>query len=63
MCRRDPFHRLLIAQARVGGLPILSADGRRPAYDVPIHWADWTRAYGQCRDSRRSRPMVPSVPV
>jgi PIN domain nuclease of toxin-antitoxin system len=37
---RDPFDRLLIAQAQVEGLPILSADRQFSAYDVLMHWAD-----------------------
>jgi PIN domain nuclease of toxin-antitoxin system len=37
---RDPFDRLLIAQAQVEGLPILSADRQLGAYDVELQWAD-----------------------
>jgi PIN domain nuclease of toxin-antitoxin system len=37
---QDPFDRLLIAQAQVEGLPILSADRRLAAYDVELQWAD-----------------------
>ena len=37
---RDPFDRLLIAQAQVEGLPILSADRQLAAYDVELYWAD-----------------------
>ena len=37
---QDPFDRLLIAQAQVEGLPILSADRQLAAYDVEIQWAD-----------------------
>ena len=37
---RDPFDRLLIAQAQVESLPILSADRTFAAYDVQVHWAD-----------------------
>ena len=33
---RDPFDRLLIAQAQVEGLPILSADSQLAAYDVEL---------------------------
>ena len=36
----DPFDRLLIAQARVEGLTILSADRRFARYDVDVRWAD-----------------------
>ena len=37
---RDPFDRLLIAQAQVEALPILSADRALAAYDVQLYWAD-----------------------
>ena len=37
---QDPFDRLLIAQAQVEGLPILSADRQLAVYDVQLHWAD-----------------------
>ena len=37
---RDPFDRLLIAQAQVEDLPILSTDRQLAAYDVQVHWAD-----------------------
>ncbi len=37
---RDPFDRLLIAQAQVEGLPILSANRQLAAYDVQVHWAN-----------------------
>jgi PIN domain nuclease of toxin-antitoxin system len=33
---RDPFDRLLISQARIEGLTILTADRRFAAYDVPV---------------------------
>lgn len=33
---RDPFDRLLIAQARAEGLAIVTADRRFAAYDVPL---------------------------
>jgi len=33
---RDPFDRLLIAQARAEGLTILTADGDFAHYDVPL---------------------------
>jgi PIN domain nuclease of toxin-antitoxin system len=35
---RDPFDRLLVAQARVEGLTLVSADPHFPAYDVPVLW-------------------------
>ena len=34
----DPFDRLLIAQAQVDGLTIVSKDRRFSAYDVPTRW-------------------------
>jgi PIN domain nuclease of toxin-antitoxin system len=38
MHHRDPFDRMLIAQARVGGFTLVSDDRMFPAYDVPILW-------------------------
>lgn len=35
---RDPFDRMMIAQALVEGIPIATADGRFPAYGVQIVW-------------------------
>lgn len=35
---RDPFDRLLIAQAQLEGCAIVSGDSAFPAYDVPIIW-------------------------
>jgi PIN domain nuclease of toxin-antitoxin system len=35
---RDPFDRLLIAQARLEGCAILTSDRAFPAYDVPVVW-------------------------
>ena len=36
---RDPFDRLLVAQARVEELQLMTADPAIRAYDVPILWA------------------------
>jgi PIN domain nuclease of toxin-antitoxin system len=36
---RDPFDRLLVAQARAEGLPLMTADPELAAYDVDIIWA------------------------
>lgn len=36
MHHRDPFDRLLISQARIGGLAIMTADERFTAYDVRV---------------------------
>ncbi|MEE8138586.1 MAG: type II toxin-antitoxin system VapC family toxin [Thermoanaerobaculia bacterium] len=36
---RDPFDRLLIAQARVEGFPILTADSQLRPYEVEVIWA------------------------
>lgn len=36
LLHRDPFDRLLVAQARVLGVPILTADARVAAYDVEV---------------------------
>ncbi len=35
---RDPFDRLLVAQATVEGAPIVSADEELRFYDVPVVW-------------------------
>ena len=35
---RDPFDRMLVAQARSEGLMIVTADPRIPAYGVPVLW-------------------------
>lgn len=35
---RDPFDRILVAQSRVEGLTILSADQKIRAYDIEILW-------------------------
>lgn len=35
---RDPFDRLLVAQARVEDMPIVSADPRFAAYGVDVRW-------------------------
>jgi PIN domain nuclease of toxin-antitoxin system len=35
---RDPFDRLLIAQARLESCAIVTADRAFPAYDVPVVW-------------------------
>ena len=36
---RDPFDRLLIAQAQAEGLPLMTADSNIAKYDVKIIWA------------------------
>ena len=36
---RDPFDRLLIAQAQVERLPFLTADRHLAAYDIEVIWA------------------------
>ncbi len=35
---RDPFDRLLIAQAKVEGLVLVTRDTNAPAYGVPVLW-------------------------
>jgi len=37
---RDPFDRMLVAQAMSESLTLVSADRRLEPYDVPILWAD-----------------------
>ena len=36
---RDPFDRMLVAQAQVDGLPIITVDRRFAAYTVEVVWA------------------------
>jgi len=36
---RDPFDRLLIAQAQAEGIPLMTADTKIAEYDVDIIWA------------------------
>ena len=36
---RDPFDRLLVAQAQAEGLPLMTGDTRIAKYDVDIIWA------------------------
>jgi len=36
---RDPFDRMLVAQAQMEGLPLMTADPKLAAYDVEIIWA------------------------
>lgn len=36
----DPFDRLLIAQATVEGLTLVSADRQMEPYKIPVVWAD-----------------------
>ena len=38
MHHRDPFDRLLIAQARAEGMALATADGNIPKYRVPLAW-------------------------
>jgi PIN domain nuclease of toxin-antitoxin system len=38
LLHRDPFDRLLVAQALVEGMSIVSIDPRLRAYDVPVIW-------------------------
>jgi PIN domain nuclease of toxin-antitoxin system len=34
----DPFDRLLVAQSRIEGLPLLSADPKMARYDIDVVW-------------------------
>jgi PIN domain nuclease of toxin-antitoxin system len=36
MLHRDPFDRVLVAQARAEGLTVVTADRRVADYDVPV---------------------------
>ena len=35
---RDPFDRMLIAQSRIEGVPLVTSDPVFEAYDVPVVW-------------------------
>lgn len=37
---KDPFDRLLIAQAQIEGVAIMTADRRFEPYEVTVHWAN-----------------------
>lgn len=38
LLHRDPFDRMLVAQARIEQLAIVTADGDIPRYGVPVIW-------------------------
>jgi PIN domain nuclease of toxin-antitoxin system len=38
LVHRDPFDRMLVAQASIERLSIVTADGQIPKYDVPVIW-------------------------
>lgn len=40
---RDPFDRLLVSQAQLERLTLLTADPQLLAYDVPVIWAAWEK--------------------
>ncbi len=53
---RDPFDRILIAQAQIEGLAVLTADPQFRSYDVKILWAGRSRLRrgpSKRRESRR----------
>lgn len=52
---RDPFDRLLIAQAQAEALTLLTTDPAITAYDVEILWAGRSRRPGR-KHARHSRP-------
>ena len=35
---KDPFDRVVLAQAQIAGLRVVSPDGAFPAYGVPLIW-------------------------
>ncbi len=47
----DPFDRLLIAQAQIEQVPLMTADEQLLPYDVELLWA------GRTRPRRRRRPL------
>ena len=38
LIHRDPFDRMLIAQALVEAMPLLTSDSRIAAYDIGVIW-------------------------
>jgi len=44
LLHRDPFDRLLVAQAQVEGIPLMTADEEIAAYDLEIVWAGLGRS-------------------
>ncbi len=36
---RDPFDRMLVAQAQIEGVPMISGDARLAAYGVDVRWS------------------------
>lgn len=61
---RDPFDRMLVAQSRIEGIPLLTADPAFAPYDVELVWAGQGRSpraagltkRGSVRPHSRSRP-------
>jgi PIN domain nuclease of toxin-antitoxin system len=47
MHHRDPFDRLLIAQAQADGMRLMTADSQLERYEVAILWADRGDPEGQ----------------
>ncbi len=39
MHHRDPFDRILVAQAQVEGWPLMTADKQLTSYNIEILWA------------------------
>jgi PIN domain nuclease of toxin-antitoxin system len=35
---QDPFDRILISQARIEGVPLISRDPKLTAYGIPVEW-------------------------
>jgi PIN domain nuclease of toxin-antitoxin system len=35
---KDPFDRVILAQAEMGGMQVVSPDGAFPAYGIPLLW-------------------------
>ena len=56
MHHRDPFDRLLVAQAQIENLPLMTADPVVAKYDVDIIWAGKGRAPRRGRRRRQAGP-------
>jgi PIN domain nuclease of toxin-antitoxin system len=53
---RDPFDRMLVAQAQLEGLRLMTVDEKLAKYDVPILWAD--RGLGVSAEPTSPAPRV-----
>jgi PIN domain nuclease of toxin-antitoxin system len=55
----DPFDRLLIAQAQMENLPIMTADDQFLQYEIEVIWAARRKPRRASRGLRRATPLSP----